>query len=257
MSLVQTQDERALLAEALGDTPETVIPAGLLLAGLADAHVCGEAPRFDGVVVQSHLLRREPWGFGCDPSAVWELLRPLNDWGRKAMSPNMSADLVPPVSALIERDTGVRVRSYGDVYHTLTGAVRELCVPEVRLLKPEDADLLSAYWDGSRAMGFATLEGLLTDGAAAGAVVEGRLVALAHTNAMTAKHGDIGVETDEAWRGRGFASASACLVARRIREMGRTPVWSTGEGNAASLRVAAKLGFVEVSRRVYLKAHGS
>ena len=67
MNLVQTQDERDLLAEALGDTPETVIPAGLLLAGLADAYVCGEAPRFEGVVVQSHLLRREPWASGATP----------------------------------------------------------------------------------------------------------------------------------------------------------------------------------------------
>ena len=172
------------------------------------------------------------------------------------MSPNLSADLAPRVAALIEGETGAWVRSYGDVYHTVTGTVRELCVPGVRLLKLEDASLLAAYWGGSRAMGFAMLEDLLTDGAAAGAVVEGRLVGLAHTNAMTAKHGDIGAETDEAWRGRGFASASACLVARRIREMGRTPVWSAGEGNGASLRVAAKLGFVEVSRRVYLNTRG-
>ena len=52
--------------------------------------------------------------------------------------------------------------------------------------------------------------------------------------------------------GKGFASSAASIVVRRIQERGRTPVWSAGEGNAASLRVAAKLGFVEVSRRVYL-----
>lgn len=252
MSLVKTQDERDLLAEALGDMPETVIPAGLLLAGLADAHVCGEAPRFEGLVVQSHLLRREPWGFGCDPSAVWELLRPLNDWGRQAMSPNLSEGMAGPVAALIERDVGIQPRHYGDVYHTLSRPARGLDVPEVRLLKLEDASVLAEYWGGSRAMGFATVEELLTYGGAAGAVVEGTLVALAHTNAMTAGYGDIGAETDEGWRGRGLATGCACLVARRIQDLGRTPVWSAGEGNAASLRVAAKLGFVEVSRRVYL-----
>ena len=58
--------------------------------------------------------------------------------------------------------------------------------------------------------------------------------------------------TDDAWRGMGFATASASIVARRIQDLGRTPVWSAGEDNAASLRIAAKLGFVEVSRRVYL-----
>ena len=255
MSLVQTQGERDLLADALGDTPETVIPAHLLRRGLADAYVAGAAPRFDAAIVHSHSLPREPWCFGSDPAVVWGLLRPLNEWGRKAMSPNLSAELARPVAAIMERETGVQVRYYGDVYHTLTGRVNGCAAPEVRLLDLEDASLLSAYWGGSRAMGFATYEDLLTDGAVAGAVVEDRLVALAHTNAMTARYGDIGVATDEAWRGRGFASASTCLVARRIQERGRTPVWSACEGNAASLRVASKLGFVEVSRRVYLNTH--
>ena len=168
------------------------------------------------------------------------------------MSPNLSAELARPVAVIMERETGVQVQYYGNVYHTLTGRVNGRAVSEVRLLDLEDASLLSAYWGGSRAMGFATYEELLTHGAVAGAVVEDRLVALAHTNAMTARYGDIGVATDEAWRGRGFASASTCLVARRIQERGRTPVWSAGEGNAASLRVAAKLGFVEVSRRLFL-----
>ena len=116
----------------------------------------------------------------------------------------------------------------------------------------EDEGLLAAYRSNPSEMGFATFEDLLTDGVAAGAVVEGSLVALAHTNAMTTRYGDIGVATDELWRGKGFASSAASIVARRIQERGRTPVWSAGEGNAASLRVAAKLGFVEVSRRVYL-----
>ena len=252
MSLLQTQGERDLLADALGDTPETVIPAHLLRRGLADAYVAGAAPRFDAAIVHSHSLPREPWCFGSDPAVVWGLLRPLNEWGRKAMSPNLSAELARPVAAIMERETGVQVRYYGDAYHTLTGRVNGRAAPEVRLLDLEDASLLSAYWGGSRAMGFATYEDLLTDGAVAGAVVEDRLVALAHTNAITARYGDIGVATDEAWRGRGFASAAACIVARRSQERGRTPVWSAGEGNTASLRVAAKLGFVEVSRRVFL-----
>ena len=77
-------------------------------------------------------------------------------------------------------------------------------------------------------------------------------MALAHTNAITAAYGDIGVRTYEDWRGMGYASPSASIVARRIQDWGRTPVWSAGEDNAASLRVATKLGFVEVSRRIFL-----
>ena len=252
MVFMREQWERDRLADALGDAPETVIPVHLLRRGLADAWVVGTAPRFDGVIVQAHLLQQEPWCFGRDPSAIWGLLRPLIDWGRQSFSPNVPADMACQLATLITEQADVRCRQYGDVYHTLSGPINEFTVPEVRPLNLEDEGLLAAYRSDPREMGFATFEDLLTNGAAAGAVIEGSLVALAHTNAMTALYGDIGVATDEPWRGMGFASSAASIVARLIQERGRTPVWSAGEGNAASLRVAAKLGFVEVSRRVYL-----
>ena len=252
MSLLRTQLQRDSLADALGDTPETTIPVHLLRRGLADAYVTGPTPAFAGAIVHSHSLPLEPWCFGTDPSAIWELLRPLNDWRNQRMSPNVSADNARPLAALIERSVGTPVRFYGDVYHTLTDRVTEVVVPEVRRLGPEDADLVAAYRGDAINTGYAAFEELLTDGVAAGPLVDGRLVGLAHTNAVTARYADIGVATDEAWRGRGFASAAACIVARRVREMGRVSVWSAGEDNAASLRVTAKLGFTEVSRRVYL-----
>ncbi len=252
MTLLQTQADRGLLADALGDTPETAIPAHLLQHGLADAYVAGSAALFDGVVIRSHALAHEPWCFGSDPSAVWEALRPLNRWGQQPMSPNVSADLAHPLADLMEREAGVCVEHYGDIYHTLTVPVGAFALPEVRLLSLDDVGLLYAYRNEPHGMGMGLFEDLLAGGAVAGAVMDEKLVALAHTNAMTGKYGDIGVATDEAWRRRGFASAAASIVARWIQERGRTPVWSAGESNAASLRVAAKLGFTEVSRRVYL-----
>jgi predicted GNAT family acetyltransferase len=93
---------------------------------------------------------------------------------------------------------------------------------------------------------------LLTHGIAACAIVAGQIVSFAHTYARSERHADIGVATVEAWRGRGFGTAAASLVARRVQEAGQTPVWSTGEDNAASLRVARKIGFTQVSRRTYL-----
>ena len=252
METIRKQDKRDLVADALGDTPETAIPTHLLRRGLADAYIAGSLPRFDGAMVQSHSLPYEPWCFGTDPDVLWHLLRRLNEWGRRGMSPNVATDLVDPLSALMKRTANVEVRQYGDVYHTLTERVVEFATPEVRLLDLGDSDLLAAFESDPCRLGFKTFEDLLKNGFAAGALVDNRLVALAHTNAVTAHFADIGVVTDAAWRGKGFASASACIVARRIQELGRTPVWSAGEDNVASLRVAAKLGFVEVSRRVYL-----
>ena len=252
MALLMTQGERNDLADAIGDTPETVIGTHLLRRGLADAHVFGDRRRPDGAIVQSHSLRSEPWCLGTDPAAVLDLLRPLNDWRRQGMSPNVDARLAPPLAALAEKDLHVKVEFYGDVYHTLSVPVADVSVPEVRQLDTEDVYILAAYRGSALGTGFATFEDLLTDGLAAGAVVEGSLVGLAHTNALTSGYADIGVATDKAFRRRGFASAAASIVARRIQERGLVPVWSTGEDNEASLRVAARLGFREVSRRVYL-----
>ena len=252
MHLVQTQKERDLVADAMGDTPETTIPAHLLRRGLADAYVTDSVSQYEAVIVQSRSLPLEPWCFGTDHHSVLALLRQLDSWGQRRMSPNVPADLAGPLSALIKQATTLDVQHYGDIYHTLTGRVNESATPEVRILDLRDSGLLSAFESDPHRLGFNTFEDLLTIGSAAGAVVSDQLVALAHTNAVTAEYGDIGVYTDDAWCGMGFATASASIVARRIQDLGRTPVWSAGEDNAASLRIAAKLGFVEVSRRVYL-----
>ena len=126
-------------------------------------------------------------------------------------------------------------------------------VPECPAAWPgRHVPLLTVYRGDAEGTGFATFEDLLSDGFAAGPIIEGRLVGLAHTNAVTTRYADIGVATRKEYRRRGFASAAGSTVARRIQERGLVPVWSAGEDNRASLRVAARLGFVEVSRRVYL-----
>ncbi len=252
MRLVRNQEELDLVARALGDTPETVIPVHLLRRDLADVYLAGPLPEFDAVVVQSHTWWEEPWCFGHDPEILWGLLRRLTGWGYRDMSPNVPPDLADSLSALIQQEENVQVRQYGDVYHTLTRQVYGFDAPGVRQLETLDVDLLADFRRDPHRLGFKTFEDLLVNGLAAGAVVDGRLVSLAHTNAVTATYSDIGVYTDDAWRGMGFATAAASIVARRIQAIGRTPVWSAGEDNEVSLRIAVKLGFVEVSRRVYL-----
>jgi predicted GNAT family acetyltransferase len=115
-----------------------------------------------------------------------------------------------------------------------------------------DLPLLDAAPREIQGAGFGGTRALLEEGVVAGAIVDGALVAIAHASALTPRHADIGVATLDVWRGRGFASAAAALVAQQVQATGRTPVWSTGEDNVASQRVAEKLGFVEVGRRVYV-----
>jgi predicted GNAT family acetyltransferase len=58
------------------------------------------------------------------------------------------------------------------------------------------------------------------------------------------RYADIAVVTEPASRGRGFSTACAAAVAGQIRADGRRPTWTTSPDNAASLGVAARLGFV-------------
>jgi len=231
-----------LLADALGNSPETVIPVHLLRQGLCHAWISGNLEKPVGAVIQSTSLMEEPWTFG-EAEVIWRLLKYAAGW----WTVNLSAASALSLGAVLERETKGRTHYYGDVYHTLTRAELSFRSPEVRRLLTVDEPLMTKYmgtptWTGSE--GFEPM--------AAGAVVDGRLVGLAHVSAITERHANIGVSTLEPWRGRGFATAAVSIVARVVRETGRTPVWSAGEGNTASSRVAAKVGFEEVSRRTYV-----
>jgi GNAT superfamily N-acetyltransferase len=235
-------------AGALGPTPETAIPLHQLVRGLARARVAGELPDFDAAVVQAIDDPREPSGFGRDAAALWGLLRELEGW----TCVSVDAALAEPLRRLVEAELGVTVRLYGDIHHVLARpaalyqhpAVRQLTVDDLPLIAAAPAAVQGGNWGGARAM--------VEEGCAAGGVVDRRLVAIAMVGALTARHADVGVATLEPYRRQGLSTAAASLVARWAQESGRVPIWSTGEDNVASLRVAAKLGFVEVSRRQYL-----
>lgn len=235
------------LIDALAERPETVIPLHLLTQGTCKAYAIGDPASSDSVVVQSNSLRAEPFGIGDDANGLWALLRNLDYWTCVDVSPAVA----PRLGALIREATGQRVCYYGDVYHTLTRPAPVLDEPAVReLIRDDAAPLEAAGMNGASFRG--GLRTLLEERAVAGAVVDGRIVGTAHAAALTPRYADIGVAVDEEWRGRGFATAAASIVARRMQAAGRVPVWSCGEDNLASLRVARKLGFEEVSRLTYV-----
>jgi RimJ/RimL family protein N-acetyltransferase len=142
---------------------------------------------------------------------------------------------------------------YGDIHHTLTDPPRPHTHPLVRRLTIEDVALIEEappFLQQGRAFGGPA--GLLREGVVAGAVDQGRLVGIAHTSSMTERYADIGVATLEAYRNQGISAAAAALVCAAVQERGRTPVWSCGEDNWASLRVAEKIGFTTIGKRVYV-----
>lgn len=237
------------VTRALGDTPETVITLHFLREGDCDVLVVGDPADLEGLVVQSRAMPTEPVAFGSSAEAIASLLPFLDGWTCLNVPLALADDLIEPVAAAFGA-TGIRL--FDDVYHVLERTASVPPVEGARLLGPGDRDLLVSSAAALAGDAVDRLADTLVDGHVAAVVREGQVVSLAHTFAMSERHADIGVVTHPGWRGQGFATATAGLVAEAVRQGGRTPVWSCGGTNLASLRVAAKLGFVEVSRRVYL-----
>lgn len=122
----------------------------------------------------------------------------------------------------------------------------------VRLLGPADLDLLARAPTPFGGSGYHPLADLLAHGIVAAAIADDAIVSLAATAARADQYADLAVWTATDWRGQGLATAAAAQVARAVQAAGQIPVWSTGETNATSLRIARTLGFRAVARRVYL-----
>jgi len=132
--------------------------------------------------------------------------------------------------------------------------VREYSHPDVRRFTMDDLALVESATESLDMAGWrlGTAKVLLRDGFLAGAVVNGELVSIAFTASRTGRYGEIGIKTRADYRGRGYSTAAASLVTADVQASGETAFWSTDQDNAASQRVAEKLGFREVSRRIYV-----
>jgi hypothetical protein len=238
------------LIAALGDSPETVIAVHHLRRGSCRAYVAGDVAHFDGAIIQHFDTPTEPTGFGTDPDVLDILLQAMHNWD----CISVLAVCAPDLGATLTRRMGVRVRYLDDIYYDLVQPASPVRNDWVQRLMLADLPLLEAAPPEIGTSGFGSLAALLTEGIVAGAVVEGRIVAIARTSARSERHGDIAVATLEAWRNYGFATAAASLVAHELQAAGQIPLWSAGAHNAASLRVAEKLGFTEVARRRYVIA---
>ncbi|MFM9105124.1 MAG: GNAT family N-acetyltransferase [Chloroflexota bacterium] len=231
---------RAALAALLPDTPENVISRSLLHAGR-----CRAWRENDALLIESDATAPgEPHLIGSDPAALLALLRARPDWRAANLDPRAAAAVAEGVAA-----DGITVRPGGDLYF-VAGEPPEAPPGHVaRLLRGADRAALA-----ERLPAFAAIDPALGQpwniGAASFAGSE--IVSLAAVTAQTPKFANVSIATLPEWRDQGHGVAAAAVLVSAVVRARRRALWSCGETNAASLRIARSLGFTEAARRVYL-----
>lgn len=90
------------------------------------------------------------------------------------------------------------------------------------------------------------------------AVIEGQIVCWCTAEYVGPTHCGIGISTVPAYERQGVATATAAAFVEEARQRGLIPCWECGSANAASVRVAEKLGFVRrVEERYWLGSFAS
>jgi RimJ/RimL family protein N-acetyltransferase len=75
-----------------------------------------------------------------------------------------------------------------------------------------------------------------------------RAVSFCYAHHVTETLWDVSVDTLERSRRRGHAVRAASCLIRRMRRLGKEPVWGAEDSNPGSRRAAERLGFVPAAR---------
>ncbi len=243
------EEELGLLLAMLVENPETVISIHLLTRGNCNVYISGDHRLRPVAVLQAKELPSEPIAFGSDANAIWQELVHVKGWQCILVDKEVALQLGETISSQLK----TRVSFLDDVYHVPQEQVLPFENESVRRLMPEDLTLLETLPREAQPIGFwGDLQTSLREGLVAGAIVEGKVVATCFVAARGHRYVDIGVYVLENYRRRGLATAAASFVTRSVESDRLIPVWSCGSHNLPSLKLARKLGFVEVSKRTYV-----
>jgi RimJ/RimL family protein N-acetyltransferase len=94
-------------------------------------------------------------------------------------------------------------------------------------------------------------ERFLEQGFGIAALSGSRLICWCTAEYRSAGRCGIGIATEPEYAGRGVASATAARFVDHCREIGVVPFWECRRDNAASVRVAEKVGFALLAEEVF------
>lgn len=83
------------------------------------------------------------------------------------------------------------------------------------------------------------------------AIIPGRALCWCTAEYVSPTRCGIGIATDEAYQGRGLATATTAHFIDLCRQQGIAPYWECGKWNGASMRVAEKAGFTKLTDELF------
>ncbi|MGH9367968.1 MAG: GNAT family N-acetyltransferase [Thermoanaerobaculia bacterium] len=228
------------LAGRLPDLPRWVETRAMLLSGRSElVGTPGPGPA-------DFLVRGTDFGLFCVAGSPD--LSPLppavaHHGGREVLCLPASAEAV---AAQLREWTGSRAVIHSHPAPEAVTGGEDSPAGGVSMLSPRDAGSLAHLPQALReelvtALGFTHV---------AAAFAEGLSVSFCYTASETETLWDISIDTLEPWRGRGLARACCEFLIAHMSRHGKAPVWGALEQNAASMKMAERLGFVPVDELV-------
>jgi RimJ/RimL family protein N-acetyltransferase len=96
-------------------------------------------------------------------------------------------------------------------------------------------------------------EDFLERGAGYSVLHQGKLAATAYASFVIDDMLELGIETVEQFRGRGFGKYACCALIDHCLERGLEPVWACRLENTGSYKLAQKVGFEDIAHIPYYR----
>jgi len=241
---VPSESHMERLAGALPDVPRWLYARSILLSGRCEVLGLEDTPSGPSFAARELEEREDRWFCVVGrPSeeAIGEAARRNRNGGEVLATQEGAARVVGALPGW----TATRL-----IFHLLRDAsllpriaeqeVKPFEAPDLDAASDDLPDELRSYLE--RAIGRRAL--------VAASLADGRPVSFCGAEYETEGLWDIAIETLEGHRRRGHAARCVSWMVAAMRRRGKKPVWVAEETNPASLRLAAKLGFVPADELV-------
>ena len=242
--MVPTESDKERLAGSLPDIPRWLYARSMLLSGRCEVLGLEEGSSGPSFVARELEEREDRW-FCVVGRPSGEAIREAARRNRNGGEVLATREGATHVAGALPDWTATRV-----IVHLLGDAPRLPRLAEQEVKPLEAADLDAASDDLPEELRSYLKSTLNRKVLVAASLADRRPVSFCCAEDETEGLWDIAIDTLEGHRRRGHAARCVAWMVAEMRRRGKEPVWAAEETNPASLRLAAKLGFVPADELV-------